>query len=251
MNLICHMLPYQTAEGATNMAIDEALLDAVAEGAGVAYLRTYGWTVPTLSLGYFQHLAEVRSDPRWRTAPLVRRPTGGGAIWHHHEVTYALIVPAAHPRARPNTALYGAVHAAIGESLAGAGVPALRWGQPASNDPPTRQRPFLCFTDRDSEDLVFQGFKLVGSAQRRRAGAVLQHGSLLLSRSPGAPELPGLYDLADVRRDLDFWSEQLMRCVPAALDLEPRAVDWPDAIRVRARELEASTYRTPEWTGAR
>ena len=84
---------------------------SVAGGAGTAYLRTYGWTIPTLSLGYFQHLAEVRADPRWSNVPLVRRLTGGGAIWHHHELTYALVVPGEHPLARPSTELYHAVHA--------------------------------------------------------------------------------------------------------------------------------------------
>ena len=74
------------------MALDEALLERSAGGAGTAFLRTYGWTTPTLSLGYFQRLAEVQADPRFRSVPLVRRLTGGGAIWHHHEVTYALVV---------------------------------------------------------------------------------------------------------------------------------------------------------------
>ena len=93
------------------------------ESRETAYLRTYAWTIPTLSLGYFQRLAEVQRDPRWRSVPVVRRLTGGGAIWHHHELTYALILPARHPRARPNTALYRAVHSAIAEMLAEVGVP--------------------------------------------------------------------------------------------------------------------------------
>ena len=90
---------------------------------GAAYLRTYGWTVPTLSLGYFQQLAVVRRDPRWRSVPIVRRLTGGGAIWHHHELTYALIVPASHPSTRPDTAVYRAVHGAIARRAGGVGHP--------------------------------------------------------------------------------------------------------------------------------
>ncbi len=93
MRLTCRVLPYETADGPANMALDEALLDAVAADAETAYLRTYGWTVPTLSLGYFQRLAEVQADARWQSVAVVRRLTGGGAIWHHQEVTYALIVP--------------------------------------------------------------------------------------------------------------------------------------------------------------
>ena len=55
MRLTCRVLPYEASDGPANMALDEALLDAVAAGAESAYLRTYGWTEPTLSLGYFQH----------------------------------------------------------------------------------------------------------------------------------------------------------------------------------------------------
>src|SRR3954469_7742966 len=109
----CRIFPYETGDGPRNMARDEALLDAVAEDPSCALLRTYGWAEPTLSLGYFQRHADAEADPRWRGVPIVRRPTGGGAIWHHHELTYALILPAAHPLARPNVALYHAVHSAV------------------------------------------------------------------------------------------------------------------------------------------
>ena len=119
----CHVLPHETANGPVNMALDEALLERVAGGAGTAFLRTYGWTTPTLSLGYFQRLTEVQADPRFRSVPLVRRLTGGGAIWHHHEVTYALVVAANHPLAHPSTGLYEAVHAAIADALSERGSP--------------------------------------------------------------------------------------------------------------------------------
>src|ERR1700678_3435608 len=92
----CHVLPHEAADGPANMALDEALLETGANGAGPAYLRPYGWTTPTLSLGYFQRLAELQVEPRFQSVPLVRRLTGGGAIWHHHELTYALIIPAIH-----------------------------------------------------------------------------------------------------------------------------------------------------------
>src|SRR6202034_1041632 len=124
----CHVFPHEAGQGATNMALDEALLEAVAGGAGTAFLRTYGWTTPTLSLGYFQHLALVHADPRFQSVPLVRRLTGGGAIWHHHEGTYALVVAAAHPLARPSTLLYRAVHSAIAAALCAAGIAAGRRG---------------------------------------------------------------------------------------------------------------------------
>ena len=175
------------------MALDEALLDTVAEDPSFALLRTYGWTEPTLSLGYFQPIAQAEADPRWHGVPVVRRPTGGGAIWHHHELTYALVVPAAHPLARPAAALYHAVHSALAALLRRHGVDTAPRG--AAPPSPSAPRPFLCFADRDPEDLVCQGAKIVGSAQRRRSGAILQHGSMLLRHSSFTPEFPGVGDL--------------------------------------------------------
>jgi lipoate-protein ligase A len=113
----CLVLEHREADGPANMALDEALLDVVAAGLGAAFVRTYGWTTPTLSLGYFQHLDQARADSRFQSVPVVRRLTGGGAIWHHHELTYALVVPAGHPLVRPSTDLYAAVHGAIVEAM--------------------------------------------------------------------------------------------------------------------------------------
>ena len=69
MRLNCRVLPDLAADGPANMALDEALLDEVSERGGAAYLRTYTWTTPTLSLGYFQRLAAVQGDPRWQSVP--------------------------------------------------------------------------------------------------------------------------------------------------------------------------------------
>jgi lipoyl(octanoyl) transferase len=255
--LFCRVLPYEAADGPQNMAIDEALLDWVAGGEESAYLRTYGWTVPTLSLGYFQSLAEARGDPLWASVPLVRRPTGGGAIWHEHELTYALVLPAAHPMARSRTDLYRVVHAELAKILshlgssksthAGAGNPSLA----VTPQQTALKRPFLCFTDRNPHDIVIDGFKVAGSAQRRRAGAVLQHGSLLLDLSDRTPELRGVRTVAGITLGLREWSDQLLKRIPGAVGSESIAVPVPDAVRDRARKLEETVYRNPCWTALR
>jgi len=247
----CLVFPFEIADGAANMALDEALLDKVAQGADVALLRTYGWSVPTLSLGYFQHLEEAHADPRWRSAPIVRRLSGGGAIWHHHELTYALAVPASHPLARPSTKLYRAVHTAILNSLRIRGVSAFQRGDQASSEKSERKRAFLCFTDTNQEDIVTDDIKIVGSAQRRRGGAVLQHGSLLLARSSRTPELPGVCDVADCSADPIAWSDMLNEQIPVALGLRPLAVSIPEELRMHAREWEQNRYRDSTWTGQR
>ena len=106
MTTICRILPHDRGDGPSNMAMDEALLDSVADDPTMAVVRTYEWSMPTLSLGYFQKMEEVAADPRWASVPIVRRPTGGGALWHDREVTYAVVVPSAHPASRPSRSLY-------------------------------------------------------------------------------------------------------------------------------------------------
>lgn len=245
--LPCLVLPHLEADGPANMALDAAMLEAAGRDGSAAYLRTYGWTAPTLSLGYFQAVAEAEADPRWRSAPTVRRPTGGGAIWHDREVTYALAIPASHPAARRPGDLYEAVHGAIAGLLRERGAPASRRG--GATNPGIR--PFLCFTDRDPEDIVIAGVKVVGSAQRRRAGAVLQHGSLLLSHAEAAPELLGVADLVGVEVAAAPWSASLQARIPEALGLSPRAEGVSESMRLRAAELELGTFRDPAWSRRR
>ena len=244
------VLPYRVADGPANMALDQAMLEAAARDES-AYLRFYGWSEPTLSLGYFQRFAEVRVDPRWQGRPIVRRPTGGGAIWHHHEITYAIAVPPTSAHVRPNTALYRAVHGAIAELLAERGIPARRRGEEGAARGAVAERPLLCFTGSDPEDIVGIGHKWVGSAQRRREGAVLQHGSVLLARSPDVPELLGVCDVADVPASPNEWEGPIGRRIAAALGMELTSIGLLDPLGDRAHELERSTYRSASWTGSR
>lgn len=244
----CVVLPYKTAAGAANMALDEALLEWVAAGGATACLRTYGWTAPTLSLGYFQRLVDAQADHRFQAVPLVRRLTGGGAIWHHHEVTYAVVVAASHPLARPSTGLYQGIHTAIVKELSAAGVFAARRGGSGYGD---RKRPILCFTDTDPEDIVTARVKIVGSAQRRRGGAVLQHGSLLLAASSLTPEIQGIADIVGGAAGRQDWPERLCASIPPALSLTRVDGEVPGWVRELAIDLERNRYQDPAWTGLR
>jgi lipoyl(octanoyl) transferase len=232
------------------MAMDEALLDAVANDPSMAVVRTYEWSIPTLSLGYFQRMEDVAADPRWASVPIVRRPTGGGALWHDLEVTYAVVIPGTHPASRPSRLLYQIVHEAIAERLRSFGIPAARRGG-GSEEMAGGNRPFLCFTDRDEQDIVLRNTKVVGSAQRRRGGAVLQHGSLLLGRSRMTPELLGLNDLALSFSDSTNWGELVATLLSEALRI-PAIVDRfrPDEQRM-AGLLRDEVYANPEWTRRR
>jgi lipoate-protein ligase A len=240
------------ASGAWNMAVDEALVDDAAER-GHCWLRFYGWAEPTLSLGYFQGHAERQAHRPSRQCPMVRRASGGGAILHDAEITYCLAIPHAHALAADSTWLYTAVHEALVEALYAEGLEAIRCtaemaaaAKASGGERPVQ--PFLCFQRRAAGDVLLGGAKICGSAQRRPRGAILQHGSLILERSPQAPELPGLADQAgkkiDPRLLIPRWTAGIGRRLhwnfsPASLD--PALMD---AVRTLALEK----YSAESWT---
>ncbi|MEX2187341.1 MAG: hypothetical protein WD875_11120 [Pirellulales bacterium] len=230
----CRLIVDEPAEGAWNMAVDDVLLSAAAER-GEAALRFYGWAEPTLSLGYFQAIESRQRHAPSGACPVVRRASGGGAILHDRELTYSLALPNAYCPQRNHGELYAVVHDLLCEALATLGVVGARryatelWeANPFAEEspsalgrrkdsPPTattgtaESEPFLCFERRTEHDVVLSapdspqcfakiaGSKIAGSAQRKRRGAVLQHGSVLLARSQFAPSLPGIEDVAGVQ----------------------------------------------------
>lgn len=183
------------AEGAWNMGVDEMLMERAAE-ANVATLRFYEWAPATLSLGYFQNAADRDKHAASGACPMVRRSSGGGAIVHDRELTYSISLPTSHPMAADAETLYRNIHGTLLEALADFGV-AARLNESALL--PFEGEPFLCFQRRAVGDVLLDRFKICGSAQRRRRGAILQHGSVLLACSDAAPELPGVVDLANTQ----------------------------------------------------
>lgn len=166
-------------DGPTNMARDEALLISVGARTSSPTLRLYEWDPPTVSLGYFQsHAAFVDLPAPADGLAVVRRLTGGGAILHDRELTYSWTLPDNHELLRegPNR-LYEIAHLAITRVLREIGISANPSG--TSDDSGPRRGPFFCFERRHEYDLVVDGEKIVGSAQRRTRDAVLQHGSII------------------------------------------------------------------------
>ena len=175
-----------------NMAVDEALLEtAIHEDCST--VRVYRWSEPSVSLGYFQKPQLSPTNTQLASLPMVQRLSGGGAILHHHELTYSCAIAANHALARSPHELYTHIHDRVIEFLSRKGIDAALRGEHQQSD----ENQFLCFGRADARDIIFRGHKILGSAQRRRRGAVLQHGSLLLKQSEFAPQFPGLLDLAD------------------------------------------------------
>jgi lipoyl(octanoyl) transferase len=165
------------APGAWNMAVDAALMESVRAGAPPV-LRVYRWDPPCLSLGRnqpargFYDLDAIRV----RGLGLVRRPTGGRAVLHHRELTYSVVLPdrmLGGPRAS-----YAVINRALAHGLRRLGVPAELQARGAARAAVPSLAP--CFREPAAGEVVLGGRKLVGSAQFREKGVVLQHGSLLL-----------------------------------------------------------------------
>jgi lipoate-protein ligase A len=188
------------ADGPTNMARDEAILQFVGRGESPPTLRFYRWSPPTISLGYFQRYDEYGAlPPPAGELAVVRRQTGGGAILHDLELTYSVVLPLDHPWIAPagSTALYGRVHSAFATVLAGYGLPITRPG-PEAPAGCSHGGPFFCFENHSRFDLLAGGRKLLGSAQRRTSTALLQHGSLILSRRFEQQACAAVAEYADI-----------------------------------------------------
>jgi lipoate-protein ligase A len=231
--------------GSWNMAVDESLLELALESEQCT-VRVYSWETATVSLGYFQSAADFRSSKLFQNLPAVRRLSGGGAILHDRELTYSLALASSHPLSMDPTRLYETVHTAIIRLLAELGLEAALRGTDESRS----DEPFLCFIRGDRHDILCRGSKVVGSAQRRRRGAVLQHGSLIIEASPHASEIPGICDLADQPEGLQLppdFAEALGQAVAQSLGTVTQVDRWPDEQQRRVRLLE-ERYRNIEWS---
>ena len=223
--------------GSWNMAVDEVLLEAAAAGPSCT-LRIYEWDQATVSLGYFQSADDPSLESRFPQLPKVKRLSGGGAILHHHEVTYSIALPDGHPLAVSPGVLYEEVHRRVMAMLARLGVEVRLRGEALK----LAAEPFLCFSRGDARDIVLGPHKILGSAQRRRRGAVLQHGALLLARSEFAPEFPGLAELAGFSREPREVVELLHRALVGLLPGEPMNTGLTEAERTQAEELARTRY---------
>jgi len=166
-------------DGATNMAVDEAILQSIAEGASPPTLRFFAWQPACLSLGQAQPAADVDFDAcRALNVDVVRRPTGGRAILHTDELTYSVAAREDDPHVQGGIVeSYRRLSEGLLAGLARLGLPVQAVERADGHD---RDQGPVCFEAPSNYEIVFDGHKLVCSAQVRRSGVVLQHGSIPL-----------------------------------------------------------------------
>lgn len=236
-------------DGPTNMARDEALMEFVGDGRSPATMRLYQWDEPTVSLGYFQPFAEYQAlAPPAGDLPMVRRPTGGGAILHDLELTYSLTLAiddrllATGPRA-----LYGLVHDAITMALDEIGITATPSG--FTDDSGAARGPFFCFARRHAADLLVGGDKIAGSAQRRTRLAILQHGSIVIGNRFAQHPVARFGDQSADRSEqvIQRLRRMIVESFAARAKMQSENGGW-SADELAVAETTRAKYCSSEWT---
>jgi lipoate-protein ligase A len=225
------LLESPAATGAENMALDQAIVEAVSRGDSPPTLRLYAWERPCLSLGHAQSLDDVDLERLEALGwGLVRRPTGGRAILHTDELTYSVAAPASHPDlAGTVLGSYRTISGGLIAGLARLGLeaevqPEVRLSEEERANP-------ICFEVPSSYEITVRGRKLVGSAQVRRQGGLLQHGSL-----------PLLGDISRICQGLRFENDAAREAAARGLaqraatveELLGRRIAWEAAARAMA-----------------
>ena len=212
--------------GARNMAVDCAVAEAVGHSEHPPTLRLYGWHPICLSLGYGQRIADAdMAALKGRGWDMVRRPSGGKAILHGDELTYSLSLPLSHELARGDVvASYRRISKGLLAALEILGLPAR--AEPKDADGNAAQTGPVCFVVHSQYEIQVNSRKLIGSAQVRRSGAVLQHGTLPLHGDIGR-----ICDALAFDNDEERESERRMALERATTLCESlgRKVSWNEA----------------------
>ena len=252
------------------MAVDEAILEAVVHEDVPPTLRLYAWQPPCLSLGHAQPWADVDlkrlTTSGWE---LVRRPTGGRAILHTDELTYAVIVPQDEPRLKGGVLeSYRRLSQALLEALNLLSLPALAHPLAASDQNGDAKGP-VCFEVPSNYEITVNGKKLLGSAQARKQSGGLQHGTLPLwgdltritqalyyenesQRERSAARLKEqattVEEILGYRPTWDAAAQAFISAFERVLALKLEQADLSSAEQARAEELVREKYGNPIWT---
>jgi lipoate-protein ligase A len=210
------------------MAIDEAILETIGRGDALTTLRLYAWEPACLSLGYAQPISDVDTQQLevngWE---IVRRVTGGRAILHIDELTYAVIGPHDDPQLAGGVLeSYHRLSKALLAALQWLGLPAQALPHPPVPRSNNYSKEPVCFEVPSNYEITIHGKKLIGSAQARKKEGVLQHGTL-----------PLYGDLTRITKALSFSNE-----------LERQAA--AKRLLIRATNIESALNRVVAWEEA-
>ncbi len=257
------------AEGAWNMAVDEAILEFAGRGDVPPTLRLYAWSPPCLSIGYAQPIADVDQDRRQdRGWDIVRRPTGGRGILHTDELTYSIAGPNSDPHLSGSVLeSYQHLSIALLEALRLMGIKADS-EKTSLQDSNEVDNP-VCFEVPSNYEITVFRKKIIGSAQARKKSSVLQHGTLPLfgdltrilevlkypdeiQRQEAADRL--LAHATTVETVLgyrgDWWiaAQAFRQAFTKELKLDLRRMGMSREEGQRAMDLYRNKYNNPNWT---
>jgi lipoyl(octanoyl) transferase len=211
---------FASRSGSMNMAIDEALFDSVA----VPSIRFYRWNSPALSFGYFGKFADVANYASERD--LVRRWTGGGVVFHGEDLTYAIVIPPSDPVfSESSRSIYAAIHAALRDALVANGEPAELAPGMVDAGAAIIDRGYSCFANPVRADVMLNGRKVAGAAQRRTRRGLLQQGSI---------------QYVDLGKGLSERFAQALSANCSEREINRETLE-------RARELAEQKYRADAW----
>ncbi len=222
---------------AENMAIDEAVLLAISEHKALPTLRFYGWQPATLSIGYFQKAQDINLEAiKAENIGFVRRLTGGRAVLHDQELTYSIIVPEDYPGIpRQVNDAYRVLSQGLMQGYRALGLDAnmviYRNEEEESKSLVASQASTACFDSPSWYELVVDGRKVAGSAQVRKHGVLLQHGSLLLDHD--TDQLFRLLHFRDEHTAIEMKQRFTEKCVTIHQLLQQRNAD-----RIVLHEIE-------------
>lgn len=248
--------------GPLNMAIDEALLCLFdPEGSGPV-LRTYGWEPAALSLGRFQKSGEALDLNRCRSnaVSVVRRVSGGGTIYHADELTYCIVCsPEQIPSAASVKDSFRVLTGFLIDFYRTLGLNARYAVDTATDAERLGMRTAFCFAGKETFDILIDGKKIGGNAQRRRKNVIFQHGSIPIinraksglqymnDRSPGYAE--NTVSLSDCGVSVDY--TQLKRMFVAAfrrhMGVETRLGCLSQEEQCMSQELLLKKYTSDRW----
>jgi lipoate-protein ligase A len=213
---------------AFNMAVDEALLESAAR-MNRPILRFYGWIEPATTFGYFQHIADIERLTALR--PLIRRGTGGGIVPHNADWTYSAAFPPGHEwHGLKAEQSYERVHAWIRDAFSATGV--MTTLAPEAH----KTAPGQCFVGWEKSDLLWQGRKIAGAAQRRNRTGLMIQGSI--QPPPGSPAR-------------DVWQQAMLAVARTQWGVTWSPFPQDDAFSNRARQLTLEKYGTDAYNRKR